>query len=274
MTAKMKWREWMPGLTQFRGYQSSWLRGDVLAGVTVAAYLVPQVMAYATIAGLAPVVGLWASLVPLALYAVFGSSRQLSVGPESTTALMTVAVLAPAAAGDPERYGMLAAALAMAVGIICLAGGIARLGFLADLLSRPVLVGYMTGIAVIMIASQAGKVTGTKVSGDEFVRASSFVGGRYFGVSLADGRLAASVLTLLFVLARWRPRVPGPLVGVLAATIVMAVFSLDTIGIAVVGQIPSGLPARPSSRKYRPMISPPCCFQRSESRSSRSRTMC
>lgn len=89
MTAKMKWREWMPGLMQFRGYQSSWLRGDALAGVTVAAYLVPQVMAYATIAGLAPVVGLWASLVPLALYAVFGSSRQLSVGPESTTALMT-----------------------------------------------------------------------------------------------------------------------------------------------------------------------------------------
>jgi SulP family sulfate permease len=243
MTAKMKWREWMPGLTQFRGYQSSWLRGDALAGVTVAAYLVPQVMAYATIAGLAPVVGLWASLVPLALYAVFGSSRQLSVGPESTTALMTVAVLAPAAAGDPERYGMLAAALAMAVGIICLAGGIARLGFLADLLSRPVLVGYMTGIALIMIASQAGKVTGTKVSGDEFVGQVRSLVADISAFHWPTAALAASVLTLLFVLARWKPRVPGPLVGVLAATIVTAVFSLDTIGIAVVGQIPSGLPA-------------------------------
>ena len=243
MTATMKWHEWMPGLTQFRSYERSWLRGDVLAGLTVAAYLVPQVMAYATLAGLSPVVGLWAAILPLALYAVFGSSRQLSVGPESTTALMTVAVLAPVAAGDPERYGILAAALAIAVGIICLAGGIARLGFLADLLSRPVLVGYMTGIAVIMIASQLGKVTGTKVSGDDFVGQVRSFAADIAALHWPTIALAASVLALLLALTRWAPRVPGPLIGVLAATVVVAVFSLDTIGIAVVGQIPSGLPA-------------------------------
>ena len=90
----------LPGLAQFRGYQRDWLRGDVVAGLTVAAYLVPQVMAYATVAGLPPVVGLWAALVPLAVYAVLGSSRQLSVGPESTTALMTATALAPLSAGD------------------------------------------------------------------------------------------------------------------------------------------------------------------------------
>lgn len=94
----------LPGLAQFRGYRREWLRGDVLAGVTVAAYLVPQVMAYATLAGLPAVVGLWAALVPLALYALLGSSRQLSVGPESTTALMTATALAPLAIGDPQRY--------------------------------------------------------------------------------------------------------------------------------------------------------------------------
>ena len=160
---------WAPGLTQFRGYQRDWLRGDVVAGLTVAAYLVPQVMAYATVAGLPPVVGLWAALVPLAVYAVLGSSRQLSVGPESTTALMTATALGPLAAGDPGRYAALAAAVALLVGAICFIGGMIRLGMLADLLSRPVLVGYMTGVAVIMIGSQLGKVTGVSVKGDEFV---------------------------------------------------------------------------------------------------------
>ena len=124
---------------------------------------------------------------------------------------MTVAVLAPVAAGDPGRYGILAAALAVAVGIICLAGGIARLGFLADLLSRPVLVGYMTGIAVIMIASQVGKVTGTKVSGDDFVGQVRSFAADIAALHWPTIALAAAVLTLLFALARWAPRVPGPL---------------------------------------------------------------
>ena len=151
---------------QFRGYQRAWLRGDVMAGVTVAAYLVPQVMAYATVAGLEPVVGLWAALVPLAVYAVLGSSRQLSVGPESTTALMTATALAPLAAGDPGRYAACwRPRLALLVGAICFVGGLIRLGLLAELLSRPVLIGYMAGVAVIMIASQLGKVTGVAVDG-------------------------------------------------------------------------------------------------------------
>jgi sulfate permease, SulP family len=138
----MRWSDLAPGLEQFHAYRRTWLRGDVVAGLTVAAYLVPQVMAYATVAGLPPVVGLWAALVPLAVYAVLGSSRQLSVGPESTTALMTATALAPLAAGDPGRYAALAAAVALLVGAICFLGGLVRLGFLADLLSRPVLVGY------------------------------------------------------------------------------------------------------------------------------------
>ena len=112
----MPWVNCAPGVGQFRTYRRGWLRGDVVAGVTVAAYLVPQVMAYATVAGLSPIAGLWAALVPLAAYVVFGSSRHLSVGPESTTALMTAAVLSPLAAGDPVRYAALAGVLALLVG--------------------------------------------------------------------------------------------------------------------------------------------------------------
>lgn len=155
------WRRLVPGAVALLGYRRSWLRGDLLAGVTVAAYLVPQVMAYADVAGLPPVAGLWAILPALALYALFGSSRLLSVGPESTTALMTATVVAPLAVGDPERYATLAVTLAVTVGLLCLVARAVRLGFLADLLSRPVLIGYMAGVALIMMADQLPKLTGS-----------------------------------------------------------------------------------------------------------------
>ncbi|MEN4475327.1 SulP family inorganic anion transporter [Mycolicibacterium cosmeticum] len=221
-------------------YQGEWLRGDVLAGVTVAAYLVPQVMAYATVAGLPPVAGLWASLLPLAVYAVLGSSRQLSVGPESTTALMTATALAPLAITDASRYAALAAGLALLVGALCLIAGWCRLGFLADLLSRPVLVGYMTGVAVIMIGGQLGKVTGVQVHGDEFVdQIRSFAVG-LGGVHWPTLALAAAVLALLVVMHRLSPRFPGPLVAVLLATAVAWGLGLPEYGIRVVGAIPAG----------------------------------
>jgi sulfate permease, SulP family len=233
---------WAPGLGQFRGYQRDWLRGDVVAGLTVAAYLVPQVMAYATVAGLPPVAGLWAALVPLAVYAVLGSSRQLSVGPESTTALMTATALAPLAAGDPARYAVVAAAAALLVGIICFIAGVIRLGVLADLLSRPVLIGYMAGVALIMISGQLGKVTGVSVTGDEFVdQMRSFIAGLN-DVHWPTVALSSAVLAGLLVLYRLLPRLPGPLIAVLVATAVVALFSLDRNGIDVVGALPSGLP--------------------------------
>src|SRR5262245_3202337 len=153
----------LPGLVDLLGYQRRWLRYDLVAGLTVAAYLIPQVMAYAGLAGLPPVTGLWASLAPLALYALVGSSRLLSVGPESTTALMTALAIAPLAAGDPGRYATLAAAMAVTVGLLSLVAFVARLGFVADLLSRPILVGYLAGVAVTMIVGQLGKLTGVPV---------------------------------------------------------------------------------------------------------------
>ena len=238
----MTFGRWAPGLAQFQGYQRAWLRGDILAGLTVAAYLVPQVMAYATVAGLPPVAGLWAAIAPLAVYALLGSSRQLSPGPESTTALMTAVVLAPIVAGDPARYAALAAATALLVGAICLLGGIARLGFLANMLSRPVLIGYMAGIAIVMIASQLGKTTGVAVEGDEFIdQIRSFAAG-IEQVHWPTVVMATSVLLLLVSLARWIPRAPGPVIAVLAATACVAAMSLVGFGIVVVGEVPSGLP--------------------------------
>jgi SulP family sulfate permease len=235
--------DWAPGLAQFRGYERSWLRGDVVAGVTVAAYLVPQVMAYATVAGLAPVVGLWAALVPLAVYAVLGSSRQLSVGPESTTALMTATALAPLAAGDPGRYAALATVAALLVGAMCFVAGLVRLGFVADLLSHPVLIGYMAGVAAIMVGGQLGKVTGAPVEGEEFLdQVRSFVGG-LDKVHWPTIVLSVSVLVVLLVLAHFTPRMPGPLIAILVAAAVVSVFGLQGNGIKTVGEIPSGLPS-------------------------------
>lgn len=231
-----------PGLSSLLHYDRGWLRGDLLAGVTVAAYLVPQVMAYAEVAGLPPVVGLWAVVGPLLVYAVLGSSRQLSIGPESTTALMTAAAIGALGAGDPERYASLAAALAIAVGLVCLLGYVGRLGFLADLLSRPVLVGYIAGIAVLMIVSQLGKLSGMTVEGDTPLEESWFTLTHLSAVQLPTLVMAGAVLVLLLVGQRLRPHWPNPLVAMLLAAAVVAAFDLEEQGIATVGTIPAGLP--------------------------------
>ncbi|WP_280454263.1 SulP family inorganic anion transporter [Nocardia brasiliensis] len=235
-------RRLLPGLRQFEGYQRAWLRSDVVAGVTVAAYLIPQVMAYATVAGLPPVVGLWSAIGPLAVYTLLATSRQLSVGPESTTALLTAVALAPLALGDPDRYAALAAVLALLVGGLCLVASAARLGVLADLLSKPVLVGYLAGTAGMMIAGQLGRVTGVSVQGESlFAQLRSFAGHLdewHWQTSV----LAVSVLSGLLVLAWRTPRLPGPLLAVLLSAGVVAAFSLQRFGIRVVGTVPSGIP--------------------------------
>ena len=232
----------MPNLAGLAHYERSWLRYDVLAGVTVGAYLVPQVMAYAEVAGLPAVVGLWAIVGPLLVYAVLGSSRQLSIGPESTTALMTATAVGPVAAGDPARYAALAAVLSLLVAALCILGWLGRLGFLADLLSKAVLVGYLTGIAAIMIGSQLGKLTGIGVDADSFIAKVTFVASHLDQVHWPTLALAAGVLVFLFAGGRTFPRSPIPLVGMLLAAATVAVFDLEARGIAVVGDIPAGLP--------------------------------
>ena len=231
-----------PGLAALRRRDLPAVRGDVLAGVTVAAYLVPQVLAYAEVAGLAAVTGLWTAVAALGVYAVLGSSRQLSVGPESTTAIMTAVAIAPLAAGDGGRYAALAGALALLVGAICLLGRLARLGFLADLLSRPVLVGYLTGIALIMMSGQLEKVTGVPVDGDTFVvELLSFAAG-IGRVHLPTLLLAATVLAFLLVGSKLFPRAPIPLLAVLLAAGATALLTADALGVRVIGPVPQGIP--------------------------------
>ncbi|MBO4257813.1 sulfate permease [Streptomyces griseorubiginosus] len=238
------WRRLLPGVAALAGYRRAWLRGDLLAGATVAAYLVPQVMAYAGVAGLAPVAGLWAILPALALYALLGSSRLLSVGPESTTALMTATVVAPLAGSDAHRYAVLAATLAATVGLLCLAARLLRLGFVADLLSRPVLIGYLAGVALIMVVDQLTKLTGVPVKGSLFfAQLWSFL--RHLGqVHLATVLFSTAILALLFTVSHFFPTLPGPLLAVVLGTVAVTVLDLDDrYGIKVIGDVPAGLPS-------------------------------
>lgn len=241
-TRTPNYNSFIPGLQRLRSYPLSWLTGDVLAGVTVAAYLIPQCMAYGELAGVQPVAGLWAILPPIVLYALFGSSPQLSIGPESTTAVMTAAAIAPLVAHDSSNYANLTALLACAVGIVCLMGYVARLGFLADLLSKPILVGYMAGVAIIMITGQLSKIGGLSVHADKaFGQTLEFLG-KMHQVHWPTLMLALVVLIFLFVVQRLCPNAPGPLLAVLLATGLVAGLHLEQHGVAVVGTIPAGFP--------------------------------
>ena len=238
----------VPGLGVLRHYDRSWLRGDVLAGVTVAAYMIPQSMAYAEVAGLPAVVGLWTLVGPLLVYAFFGPSRQLSVGPETTTALMTaLAIGSMAGTGSVQEADLvtratLGAILALATGAVCVVAYVARLGFLAGLLSRPVLIGYLAGVAVLMIVSQFGKVTGLQISGEG-------VGSEV--ISLLTHLDQANVPTLvlatfsvvtLFLAKRFAPRWPSPLLTILVAAAVVHFAGMGALGVRVVGEVPVGVP--------------------------------
>jgi len=227
------------GFLRLLRYQRRDLRGDAMAAITVTAYLIPQVMAYASLAGVPPQTGLAVIVVTMVIYALIGSSRLLSVGPESTTALMTAAVLAPLALGDATRYIALAATMALLVGLYALLAGVLRIGFIGDLLSRPVLIGYLSGVAVIMIVSQIGKVSGVDVAGQSIIEDV-----RSFATNLASSgahlptvAIGASVTIALLVLTPRFRRIPIPLIVMLVATAVVAIFDLTSEGVQTVGRV-------------------------------------
>lgn len=231
-----------PGLAQFRNYDRSFLRGDIMGGLTVAAYLVPQVMAYATLAGVPAVNGLWCALPPLVLYAIFGTSRLMSAGPESTVALLTGTAIGPLAGGDVAVYMSMCAILAIMVGVVCLFAGVIRLGFLADLLSKPILAGYMAGLALIMIASQLGKFTGAPVEGDEVIDEVKSLWSVRDQIHNPTLMFSMAVLAVLLIFAKVIPKWPGPLFAVLLATAAVSAFDLEKYGIKTIGEVPGGLP--------------------------------
>lgn len=216
-------------------------RGDVVAGVAVASYLVPQCLAYAGLAGLEPARGLWAALPALVVYAFLGSSSRLSVGPESASALLVGSAVATLSdAGDTEPAAV-AAALALAVGAVSLVAWAARLGFLADLFSRPVLVGYLAGVAVTMVVSQLPSLTGITSDRRDTIDRVVDVVANAGDVVVAPLLVGLSVVAALLALQRFRAS-PGPLLVVLAATAATAALDLERRGVDTIGSVPSGLP--------------------------------
>ena len=222
------------------GYERRWLRGDLIAGVTVTAYLIPQVMAYAEVAGVPAVTGLWAVTGAVVVYAFLGSSRLLSVGPESTTALMTAAALG--AAAGPGRHAELAVALCLVVAVVCLVGRLVGLAKLSELLSRPVLIGYMAGVAGVMVVSQFDKLTGLEIQGDGVLPETWFLLRHLSEVHPPTLALGLATAALMIAAAHRWPRAPVALVGMLAATAVVAATDLAGRGVEVVGPVPRGLP--------------------------------
>lgn len=233
---------WGAVFPSLHGYRRTWLRPDVIAGLTVWAVLVPEALAYATIAGVAPVVGLCAAVPSLVLYALAGSSRHLVVGPMSATAALSAALVTPLAGADAGRYLALTTALAIATGVVGLLAGLLRLGFVASFISEPVLKGFIIGLALVIIIGQVPKLLGIgKHDGDFFDQA----WGVLTHLGDIDWRtLLVGGLSLALVLAvkRWLPLVPGSLLAVLAGILAVAVLGLDDKGVEIVGPIESGMP--------------------------------
>jgi len=235
-------RRLAPGLAALLDYDRTWLRFDLMAGVSVAAVAIPVAIAYSQLAGLPPVYGLYASILPLVAYAFFGTSRQLIMAPDAATCAIVAAVVIPLSGADPARQVPLAAALAILAGVVCILAGLARLGFLTNFLARPILTGYLNGIAISIIASQLGRLLGFPVKSAGLFRTLLDVFSRLeetHGVTLAIG---AGAFVLLRLLKRLTPGLPVPLIAAGLGIAISRWFDLGGRGVALVGEIPAGLP--------------------------------
>ena len=235
----------MPGVRALRTYKRSWLRFDIVAGIVLAAMLVPQGMAYAELAGLPAVTGLYTTVACLVGYAVFGPSRVLVLGPDSAVSPLIFAAITPllVAGDDPATAIALAGMLALFVGLIEIGLGLGKLGFVADLLSKEVQVGYMNGLGITIIIGQLPKLFGFSTDADGFTaEVKAFIQGldQTDATTLAVG---LAVLAVLLVLPRITRRVPAVLVAVVGATVVSAALGLADKGVATVGSLPQGIPA-------------------------------
>ena len=232
----------VPGLKLLREYRRDWLVRDVLAGVSVCLVMIPSVIAYAGLLGLPPQCGLYAALVPLIVYPLFGASRQVIVGPDIALCLLMASAITPLAGGDPRLAASLAATLTLLSGLLLLLGARAKVGAVADFLSRPVLIGYMTGAALILIASQLGKLFGIPLKENEFLPRVAELAFRLretHGLTLAFG---LALLAVVIALRRLAPRIPVALPVCLLAWLGSWAFALESKGLAVVGVVPRGLP--------------------------------
>ncbi len=239
----VKLEQWVPGIRVLRGYQRQWLRPDLVAGLVLAAILVPQGMAYAELAGLPAVTGLYTTIACLVGYAMFGPSRVLVLGPDSSISPLIFAAIVPLlAGGDAGTAIALAGMLALMVGLVEIALGLGKLGFVADLLSSEVQVGYMNGLGITIIVGQLPKLFGFSTDANGFVREIEQFFRNIDETHTTTLVVGLSVLVILLVLPRLVPRVPAILVAVVGVTIVSAVLNLSSKGVATVGSLPRGVP--------------------------------
>jgi high affinity sulfate transporter 1 len=241
----MGWMRSLPGLVTLRQYQPAWLMHDLTAGVVLVTMLVPVGIAYAVASGVPGIYGLYATIVPLLAYALFGPSRILVLGPDSSLAAIILGVVFPLSGGNALRAVALASMMAVVSGIVCILAGIARLGFVTELLSKPIRYGYMNGIALSVLISQLPKFFGFSIDGDGPLRklwaiAGAVLGGRANWIAFAIGAGTLAVILLL----KNSKRLPGVLIGVVGATAIVGAFGLAArAGVSVLGPLPQGLPA-------------------------------
>ena len=233
-------KQYVPGIRLVTDYESSWWRPDILAALSLWAVLIPQSMAYAQLAGVPSVYGLYTAFAAMIGYAIFGTSRVLNQGPESAVAIVTAATLMPLVAGDGDQYILMASMLAILVGMWAIIGGFARLGFITRYISRPILTGYIVGSAWLIVISQLPGLLGISVDEDSYYTA---LGGILR--SLGDTNLwtlGLALIGLIYALKAILPKLPAYLISAVIATIVVAVFNLEDVGVTVVGTIQSGVP--------------------------------
>ena len=243
--APLGWRRWLPGLQVLLNYQPGWLPKDLAAGLVLTTMLVPVGIAYAEASGVPGIYGLYATVIPLLAYAVFGPSRIMVLGPDSSLAAVILAVVLPHAAGDPNRAVALAGLMAIVSGLVCIVVGLLRLGFITELLSKPIRYGYMNGIALTVLISQLPKLFGISIESAGPLRnlgriVREVAGGHANWTTFAVG---AAALVVILLLKPYR-RVPGLLIAVAGATIAVGMLGLgETAGVKVLGPLPQGLPS-------------------------------
>jgi len=245
MQIRQEWIRWLPGLLTLRDYRATWLTHDIVAGIVLATMLVPVGIAYAVASGVPGINGLYATIIPLLAYALFGPSRIMVLGPDSSLAAVILGAVVPLSGGDPNRAVALAGMMAIVSGLVCIVAGVARLGFVTDLLSKPIRYGYMNGIALTVLISQVPKLLGFSIENEGPLRsvweiATAALGGKINWIAFAIGAGSLAVILLL----KNNKRVPGILIAVVGATAISGVFDLESrAGIAVLGPLPEGLPA-------------------------------
>jgi len=239
------WKRWLPGLVMLRDYRIAWLPNDIVAGLVLTTMLVPVGVAYAVASGVPGIYGLYATIVPLLAYALFGPSRILVLGPDSSLAAIILAVVLPLSGGDPARAVALAGMMAIVSGVTCILAGIVRLGFVTELLSKPIRYGYMNGIALTVLISQVPKLFGFSITAE-----GPFTDLWAIGVAVWDGKTNATALAVglatlaVILLLKDSKRLPGILIAVAGATVAVGGLDLPTTaGVAVLGSLPQGLPS-------------------------------